>query len=74
MWVYTAHGEKVGRLHGVSRPAGQLEEGKKPLKDDQWHRIYNIFQVIRHAIWEAESDKQYWTVDSGEPFPSGGEP
>ena len=23
MWVYTAHGEEVGRLHGVSRPAGQ---------------------------------------------------
>ena len=22
MWVYTARGEEVGRLHGVSRPAG----------------------------------------------------
>ena len=23
MWVYTEKGEEVGRLHGVSRPAGQ---------------------------------------------------
>ena len=23
MWVYTKHGEEVGMLHGVSRPAGQ---------------------------------------------------
>ena len=32
MWVYTAHGEEVGRLHGVSRPAGQQAMcGSKPV-------------------------------------------
>jgi len=32
MWVYTAHGEEVGRLHGVSRPAGQQAMcGGKPV-------------------------------------------
>jgi len=23
MWVYTAHGEEIGRRYGVSRPEGQ---------------------------------------------------
>lgn len=55
-------------------PYDYYEEGKKPLKDDQWCRIYNIYQVIRHAIWEAESDKELYTVDSREPFPNGAEP
>ena len=54
-------------------PYNYHEENKKPLKDDQWHRIYNIYQVIRHAILETESDKAYYTVDSKEPFPSGAE-
>ncbi len=44
-----------------------------PLKDEQWYRIYNIFQVIRHAIWEAERDHTYYSVDGQEPFSSGGE-
>ena len=44
----------------------------QPLKDEQWHRIYNIFQVIRHAIWESEESHAYWTVDSGDPFDSYG--
>ena len=33
MWVYTEKGEKVGRLHGVSRPAGQQAMcGGKPVE------------------------------------------
>ena len=55
-------------------PYDFYKDADKPLKDDQWHRIYNIYQVIRHAIWEAESDHEHWTVASGEPFPSGDEP
>jgi len=48
--------------------------GDAPLKTDQWHRIYGIYQVIRHAIWEAESDdKSKWSVDSWTPYPSGNE-
>lgn len=48
--------------------------GDAPLKTDQWHRIYGIHQVIRHAIWEAESDdKSKWSVDSWTPYPSGNE-
>ena len=32
MWIYTAHGEEAGRLHGVSRPAGhQAMRGGKPV-------------------------------------------
>lgn len=43
------------------------------LKDEQWNRIYNIFQVIRHAIWEAESDKKSYNVAAGEPMKYGKE-
>lgn len=55
-------------------PYDYYRDKDKPLKDDQWHRLYNIFQVIRHAIWEAESDKKYCVVDGNRPFPSGDEP
>lgn len=55
-------------------PHSYIDTPSIPLKTYQWHRIYNIYQVIRHAIWEAESDHEHWTVASGEPFPSGDEP
>lgn len=55
-------------------PYDQSEWRDNPLKNDQWHRIYGIYQVIRHAIWEAESnDKSKWSVDSWKPYPSGNE-
>ena len=55
-------------------PYGYVDPGDAPLKTDQWHRIYGIYQVIRHAIWEAESDdKSKWSVDSYTPYPSGNE-
>lgn len=47
---------------------------EKPLKDDQWNRVYGIFQVIRHAIWEAEGNKESWCVDSEKPMQTGSEP
>ena len=47
---------------------------EKPLKDDQWHMVYGIFQVIRHAIWEAENDKKNWCVDGDKPMQTGSEP
>jgi hypothetical protein len=47
---------------------------EKPLKDGQWHREYGIIQVIRHAIWEAEGNKEYWCVDSEKPMQTGMEP
>lgn len=55
-------------------PYDYYQDKDKPLKDEQWNRIYNIFQVIRHAIWEAENTKEFYTVDGNEPFPSGSEP
>lgn len=55
-------------------PCDYMDPGDAPLKTDQWHRIYGIHQVIRHAIWEAESDdKSKWSVDSWTPYPSGNE-
>ena len=48
-------------------------ENMYTLKDEQWHRIYNIFQVIRHAIQQAEYPDSKG-VDSYPTFPSGGEP
>ena len=45
-------------------------ENLHTLKDDQWHRIYNIFAVIRHAIQQAEHPDSkgvdsYPVIDSG---------
>ena len=41
MWVYTEKGEEVGRLHGVSRPAGQPAMcGHEPVTGttaEAWH-------------------------------------
>lgn len=48
-------------------------ENNNTLKDEQWDRIYNIFQVIRHAIQQAEYPDSKG-VDSYPPFPSGNEP
>ena len=55
-------------------PYSYVNPKEPPLKDDQFHRIYDLFQVIRHAIWEARGDTEHWCVDSNEPFPSGTEP
>lgn len=55
-------------------PYDYTNQGEAPLKNDQWHRIYGIYQVIRHAIWEAESDKKYCTVDGNTPMQTGEEP
>lgn len=41
---------------------------KTPIKTEQWYRIYNIYQVIRHAMWEAESNKSSWCVSADEPI------
>ena len=39
------------------------------LKDDLWYRLYNAYQVLRHAIWEAESPKKdMWVRDADEPM------
>lgn len=54
-------------------PYSYTDHGDAPLKTDQWHRIYGIHQVIRHAIWEAESGKEYYTVDDYEPMQTGTE-
>ena len=54
-------------------PYDYTNHGEAPLKTDQWDRIYGIYQVIRHAIWEAESDKKYWTVDGNTPMQTGTE-
>lgn len=49
--------------------------GNDGLKDDQWYMVYGIFQVIRHAIWEAEShDKSSWSIASDTPIQWGPEP
>jgi hypothetical protein len=45
----------------------------KPLKDEQWHRIFNIYQTIRHAIQQAEYPDSKG-VDSYPVYPSGNEP
>lgn len=54
-------------------PYDYMNPKEAPLKTDQWHRIYGIHQVIRHAIWEAESGKEYYTVDGYEPMQTGTE-
>ena len=53
-------------------PYNYADRSELPLKDDQWCRIYNIYQVIRHAVWESEKPHEHWTVDSDEPFNAGG--
>lgn len=42
-------------------------------QDEEWHRLYGIHQVIRHAIQQAEHPSSKG-VDSYEPYSSGGEP
>ena len=65
--------ELLRAANDLMRPYNYSNPKEPPLKDDQWHRIYNIFQVIRHALWEARGDREYWCVDGNEPFPSGAE-
>lgn len=56
-------------------PYDYRRQDEPPLKDEQWHRIYGIYQVIRHAIWEAENDgKGSWSVAADHPMQTGGEP
>ncbi len=43
------------------------------LKDAQWHRIYNIYQALRHARQQAEFPESKG-VDSYPTYPSGSEP
>lgn len=40
-------------------------------KDEEWHKLYNLFQVIRHAIWKMEHPDSMG-VDSYPPMDSGG--
>ena len=49
--------EKRDKAKGYLKDAFDVMLSGKPLtevKDDRWHRLYNIHQVVRHAIWQAE--------------------
>ena len=52
-----------------------LFRGKGPgdWKDEQWHRLYDLFQVLRYMIHEAEHPDSIG-VDSYPPRSSNGEP
>ena len=65
--------ELLKAANNIMCPYNFANPNELPLKTDQWHRIYGIYQVIRHAIWEAETEeKGYWCVDSDKPYKSGG--
>lgn len=42
-------------------------------KDLDWHRLYDIHQVIRHAIHDAEHPDATWSVDAFDPVSTSGE-
>lgn len=42
-------------------------------KDQEWHRLYDIHQVIRHAIHNAEHPNATWSVAAFEPICTSGE-
>lgn len=41
-------------------------------KDEQWYRLYNLYQATRYAIHEAENPESKGTVDSYPPLNAGG--
>ena len=55
---------------GVMSPNGL---GGGWTKDLDWHRLYDIHQVIRHAIHDAEHPDATWSVDAFEPVSTSGE-
>ena len=59
MWVYTAHGEEVGRLHGVSRPAGQQAMcGGKPVDG----YTAKAWEKSGYIEWKEDQDDQRETA------------
>ena len=53
MWVYTKHGEEVGRLHGVSRPAGQQAMlGYEPVSG----MTANAWEKNGYIEWKEDQD------------------
>ena len=52
MWVYTAYGERVGMLHGVSRPAGQQAMcGYEPVHGS----IAKSWEKLGYIEWKEET-------------------
>lgn len=41
-------------------------------KDDEWYRLYNLYQATRYALHEAENPESKGTVDSYPPLNAGG--
>jgi hypothetical protein len=63
MWVYTAHGEKVGMLHGVSRPAGQQAMcGHEPVMG----MIAKEWEQRGYIEWKEDQDDQRGTAAGAE--------
>ena len=58
MWVYTEHGEKVGMLHGVSRPASQQAMcGHKPVDG----YTAQAWEKNGYIEWKEDQDEQSGT-------------
>ena len=49
--------EKRDKARGYLKDGFDAMLSDRPLteiKDEKWHRLYNIHQVVRHAIWQEE--------------------
>ena len=53
-WDFDVNMQKANKL--VEEALNELFKNRKPgtYKNDEWYRLYNIYQVIRYAIHEAE--------------------
>lgn len=65
---YCERRDKAEPYLKVAFEAMQAGKGPTDWKDDEWHRLYGIFQVLRHAIFKSECpDGSLWSVASDTP-------
>ena len=43
-------------------------------KDDEWYRLYNLYQILRYAFYQSENRSDSWSVDSRPPMKFTDEP
>ena len=66
-------GDRIQEVKPVLMSAFKIMNPGLWTKDLEWHRLYDIHQVIRHAIHGAEHPNATWSVDAFEPICTSGE-